>query len=452
MTIRCALLILLIAAGTSSATELPRRGFLGVAPQPSEQGIAIAQLVPNATAARAGARVGDILVAIDGRTVEGPADFVAAARELESGSRIRLSILREGHRQQLEGTVTPRPKETAETGTVRYDAVAYGGGRLRVLVNRPEGEGPFPTVLYIQGLACQSVESPNPENFNRRNVRAFVEAGFAVVRVEKPGMGDSDGPLRCEDIDFMTETGAFRAAWEYAVALPDSRDDALFMVGISMGGIQAPIVAAESATKPLGTVVWGTRLDHWYDYMVELLAVQPVLFGTADPVDAYEAAKETRPILRRLFLEGADLEEVLAADPRARERLQNVGMGPDGRFFGRDVSFFQGISRQNLRAAWRDGGGAVLSLYGESDITAVNGFEQELIATVVNHYRPGTATFATVPGTNHPMAKVGSRSEYRRRISEAGASGLSAEFNEEVPATMTRWAVSVLAEATKTEG
>lgn len=447
MPIRCSLLILLLAAGSGGAIELPRSGFLGIAPQPSNKGLLIARIVPEATADRAGARVGDVLVGLDGRAIEQPGDFVAAARALESGSHVRLSVLREGQRRELQGTVTPRPKEVPETGSVRYDALAYGGGRLRVLVNRPDGEAPFPTVLYLQGLSCQSVESPNPDNFNRRNVRAFVEAGFAVVRVEKPGMGDSDGPLRCEDIDFMTETGAFRAAWEYAIALPESRDDALFMVGISMGGIQAPIVAAESATKPLGTVVWGTRLDHWYDYMIELLAVQPVLFGTADPVEAHEAAEDMRPILRRLFLEGQSLDEVLADEPGARERLQNVGLGPGGRFFGRDVSFFQGISRQNLRAAWRDGGGAVLSLYGESDITAISGFEQELIATVVNHYRPGTATFTTVPGTNHPMARVGSRSEYRRRISEAGGMGISAEFNEEVLATMTRWALSVLADA-----
>lgn len=431
-------LIGLFASCLALAQPLERQGFLGIAPQPSEGGVRIASVLPDGTADRLGLEAGDLLRSINGIRIDGTAALSGALSGLDSGDSINVLVQRGGDELALEGRLAARPLEQPDIGSIRYDAVDYADGRLRTLINTPNGDGPFPTVFYIQGYPCQTVESPNPRSFNRRLAELFVEAGFAVVRVEKPGMGDSDGPLRCEEIDFDTETAGFAAAWEYAIDLDETLDSAMIMVGISMGGIQAPLIAAASDRKPFGTIVWGTRVDNWHDYMLDLAGVQPALIG-ADPVEAYEAAEAARPVLRRFLIEQAPLETVLEEVPNAAASLMRVGMAADGSFFGRSASYFQGIAAHNLRAAWRDGGGAVLSLYGASDITAVSGFDQALIATIVNHYRPGTAEFFEVPRTSHAMAEVGTREEYRRHWQQGTAQQLASNFNPNVPATMVEW-------------
>ncbi|MEE4331074.1 MAG: alpha/beta fold hydrolase [Wenzhouxiangella sp.] len=439
-------LCFLLASSLLLAQPLERQGFLGVAPQPAENGLIIASVVPDGTADRLGVEQGDLLQSVNGLSMDSPMSLLSALSNLKSGDEVRLLVQRGESELMLEGPLKARPFEQPDIGSVRYDSVDYADGRLRTLINTPDGDGPFPTVFYIQGYPCQTVESPNPSGFNRRLAELFVEAGFAVVRVEKPGMGDSDGPLRCEEIDFDTETAGFAAAWEYAIDLDETLDSRMFMIGISMGGIQAPLIAAASERKPFGTIVWGTRVDNWHDYMLDLAGVQPALIG-ADPVEAYEAAEAARPALRRFLIEQAPLETVLDEVPDAAASLMRVGMAADGSFFGRSASYFQGIAAYNLRAAWRDGGGAVLSLYGASDITAVSGFDQALIATIVNHYRPGTAEFVEVPRTSHAMAEVGTRAEYRRHWQQGTAQQLASNFNPEVPAIMVEWMRAKLSEA-----
>ena len=430
-------------------TSLERRPFLGVAPEAADEGVRVASIVPGGSVETVDLAVGDVLVSINGAPVSTPSELIELASNLEPGRDIELEIQRNGQTLQLSAQPSARPFEQPRFGHVRYDHVDYAGGRIRSIINTPDAEGPFPTIYYIQGYPCSSAESSNPDSFNRRKVQYFVEVGFAVVRVEKPGVGDSDGPLECSEIGFDEELGGFAAGWEYARSLPETREDQMIMVGISMGGVQAPLIAAESEHKPLGILVWGTRMDNWHDYMYELIAMQPVLLGYADPVESYANAEAARPVLKRFLLDQEPIDDILADMPEAAEVFDRIGRSPDGRFFGRDSRFFQQIAAQNLFIAWRDSNSNVLSLYGASDITAVHGFSQEMIASVINFYRPGTASYEVVPDTSHAMIKIGSRADYRRNFQQDTMPSLSEGYNPEVPKRMVEWSLELIGDANR---
>ena len=427
--------------------SLERRPLLGLATEADEAGVRVASIVPGSSAETADIEVGDVLISVNGVRVSTPAELAGLASNLEPERDIELEVRRNERIQSVSVQAVARPFEQPGIGRVRYGHFDHAGGRIRAIINTPDAQGPFPTVYYIQGWSCGSVESSNVGSFNRRKVRYFVEAGFAVVRVEKPGVGDSEGPLECDDIDLHAEIDGFASGWEYAVGLPESRDDQMIMVGISMGGVQAPLVAAQSEHKPLGIIVWGTRMDNWHDYMYQLIAVQPVLLGAADPVEAYALGEAARPALRRMFIDQQPVDEILAEDLDAAAVFERIGMSPDQRFLGRTSLFFQQIATLDLRTAWRDAEAAVLSLYGASDIAAINGFDQQVIATVVNFYRPGTASFEVIPDTTHAMIKIGSLDDYRSHFQQGTMPSMSEGYNPAAPERMVEWSLALLADA-----
>ena len=61
-----------------SGSELPRRGWFGVALAPHESGAVVTAVVPGSTAAAEGIRVGDVIRAVDEIVPRSPDDVVAA--------------------------------------------------------------------------------------------------------------------------------------------------------------------------------------------------------------------------------------------------------------------------------------------------------------------------------------------------------------------------------------
>ncbi len=73
-------------------------------------GITAAELADRAPAARAGVRLGDVLLAIDGRPVESPADVVATAHAAGSATPLTYTLLRLGSREIVQVRLAPIPQ------------------------------------------------------------------------------------------------------------------------------------------------------------------------------------------------------------------------------------------------------------------------------------------------------------------------------------------------------
>jgi alpha-beta hydrolase superfamily lysophospholipase len=112
----------------------------------------------------------------------------------------------------------------------------------------------------------------------RELVYGLTRAGFAVMRSEKSGVGDSsDTP--CRDVDFRREVSLFTSGLKKLTCYNFVDTENVFFFVHSVGGWIAPLVASEEPVK--GIVAYGT-------------VVRP--FATAEvkscPSGCFVAAKE----------------------------------------------------------------------------------------------------------------------------------------------------------------
>lgn len=113
-------------------------GYLGISVKDFEVekrvGVRISEVGPGTTAASIGLTRGDHVIAIDSRTVRSPADVVKAIERKRAGSKVRIVVVRRGHRLRFDdaeveqvtsnGSPSPRPTFGAKLApkqvTTRY--------------------------------------------------------------------------------------------------------------------------------------------------------------------------------------------------------------------------------------------------------------------------------------------------------------------------------------------
>lgn len=85
------------------------RSLLGIAVEKSGDdaaaGVVVERVFPGSPAARAGVKVGDRLLSIDGRWTDSVADCAEALRTIRPGETASLEIIRDGTRQMLKATL-----------------------------------------------------------------------------------------------------------------------------------------------------------------------------------------------------------------------------------------------------------------------------------------------------------------------------------------------------------
>ncbi len=87
-------------------------GFLGVSSQDSigsTSGAEIVDLVAGGPADRAGVEIGDIITELDGKSVFGSGELVRLLKELAPGTRVTVTVERDGRSQELSVTLGERP-------------------------------------------------------------------------------------------------------------------------------------------------------------------------------------------------------------------------------------------------------------------------------------------------------------------------------------------------------
>src|SRR5258708_39972034 len=139
-------------------------------------------------------------------------------------------------------------EEVVEGVEIRYGEVRTDKGyRVRTYTSRPGGAGGrLPLAVFIPWLSCDAVENPRDMkdgwSFMLRQV--MRDAGMQLVRVEKPGVGDSEGP-DCGSSDLEDDMAAFRAGIRAAPADPGAAASRLSLIGGRLGGTRGPLLAAQ---------------------------------------------------------------------------------------------------------------------------------------------------------------------------------------------------------------
>lgn len=441
--------VLLLSPVLAQAAEpLPRRGVLGLsfAPLAADQaekhglrageGLMANAPVPGLTAEKMGFKQGDVIVklATDAPTSQKLSAMIAGSR---AGQEVSFEIIRDGKPLTLKGALLERPRDPGnENYEVVYDQVVVDGKRMRTILTKPRKPGKHPGFFFIQGF------SPISYDFTLANAKGdvagidgpllhdFANSGFVTMRVEKPGVGDSEGGPFAQ-MDFKSEIGIYREALKQLKARPEVDTENVFMFGHSMGGSFGPIVASENPVK--GIAVYGVASRTWYEYLVDIMRWQGLVGGsTYEQSD--ESARQGARLMALVMLEGKSPEDVKKSHPQLAGMVDSLF--PGGLFNGKTLDFWRQLNEINFASYWTKLDSHVLAVKGESDFVVYE-IDHKLIADMVNRAHPGKGTWKICPDSDHLFHKFDTESDSSRNFSKG-------EFTMAFSTMMKEWMLGLV--------
>jgi pimeloyl-ACP methyl ester carboxylesterase len=447
--IKIALVLLLgLVAAAARSEETPRRGFLGLDIDPSKPGpvpktFLVSSVAPGSLGALLDIKPGDDLVYIEKKLPANRAELTAIAASLRPGQRVTIDISRAGQSRLLTGILPETPRETYPNADVLYETVSTTKGeRLRVIVTKPKNAaGKLPVIFVAGWLSCDSVEAPDDTTDATALVfRALAQMpGFCLVRVDKQGVGDSEGV--CSETDFESELAGYRAAFR-ALAQHDFIDpDQIYILGISNGGGFAPLIPETDAEQAhvRGFVSVGGWAKTWLEHMLEIERRRFTLSGKSAAVvnDCMKAATFLYP---EWLIKGRTVEEIV------RERPATGEIWPGGsdrtHLYGRPLALYQQLQKLNLAAAWSTIKVPTLLMHGQFD-WIMSRDDPQMIASLINANKPNAARFLEQPATGHTF-------QHFKTMAEA-FEGREATFDPAVARVLVDWFQQQHPNETKTE-
>lgn len=167
--------------------------------------------------------------------------YLMAERGIAPGSPEKLAVYRKGIDAFAEAIVV-------RDARAKLLSIPYRDKSLPALFTSPEGDGPFPCMIFFQGLDWIK------EFYFLQMAEAFTARGIACLFVDQPGAG---GALRIHGMVAETETEhAAGACIDILESMPLIDPSRIGIHAISLGGYYAPRAAAFE--KRLACVIaWG---------------------------------------------------------------------------------------------------------------------------------------------------------------------------------------------------
>jgi hypothetical protein len=416
---------MLLAQNILEAQTLKRKGLLGIMMQTLTDSIAIQNnlevktgvhittVMPNSTFANLGVKQGDILTKLNGNTVSTIQDVLAITGQLYEGDKVEAEFYSNNSKKNKSTALLGRPIEAFENGNVTYGEVVYEGNVLRSILVTPKQVEKAPVVYFLQGYTCGSVETVSNDNPMKKLMKDWVDAGFAVYRVEKPGVGDSKSSKHCMEISFDEELTAFKEGYKDLLKQDSVDAENIFMFGHSMGGVIAPLLS--EMKSPRGILTYGSIAQNWYDYMVDLYTIQPKHFGISD-TQIKEDNKINLKFNKDFLINKLSGEEILANKAYSDFFSASIAGFKQNQYIGRHFDFWQSLADIDIPEAWAKVKTNVLAMYGEFDIQAISPKGAQKIADIVND-NGGKGDFILVKKADHGFVNFNSMQHNAQTLS-----------------------------------
>lgn len=209
--------------------------------------------------------------------------------------------------QQLAGS-------EGQYGVVEEDVQFANEGQTIVgTLAKPDTEGVYPIILLFHGFTGTRNELPvlNTDNefMYSRTARLLAERGYASLRIDFRGSGESEG--NWEDTTFSGQISDAYAALDFVTTLDSIDTEQIGVIGLSQGGL----VAASIADDPrIGSVVLWSPVANPPDTYGTIVGKETIVSGLAS---GGEAVNMTLPWGAEISLKTGFFEDLYNIDPIA---------------------------------------------------------------------------------------------------------------------------------------
>jgi pimeloyl-ACP methyl ester carboxylesterase len=379
-----------------------------------EYGILVDGVLPNSTSESAGIKQGDIIVEINGTIISDVSTFTKSPlSEITEGTAIEYKVWRNSAFVQLNTTAKAKASKTKQGISYEYGEIKTSFGYLRTLVSKPvNASGKLPAILFIQGNMCESVIEVTEKDPYEQFCNEMTLLGYAVMRIDKPGAGDSEGKVTtCNQMTFNQELEQFQTGFESLVKNNTIESTKIYLFGHSMGGMIAPILASNNPSVK-GAMVYGTLTTNFGSYYPEIVSRSLLQSGNSPEV-ALEYKNYTKEVTTALFYQNKTPQQIISDKPEYESVLQQV-LGwneKDNTILFRSLAFNRELNMIYPKKYWEKVTCPILSIYGTSDFEAM---DKDYATAMLGWTNPKNAKHSKaiiLEDTDHAFALVGSMEE-----------------------------------------
>jgi pimeloyl-ACP methyl ester carboxylesterase len=275
-------------------------------------------------------------------------------------------------------------REQFQNADVTYDwVVNHSGQKLRTFITRPKSTASkVPVIFFVGWLSCDTMEYSDAntrDGFGIFMRRLIDESGYSTVRMDKPGVSESQGD--CSKADFNSEMEGWQAAFESLGKYDFMDRERVFVVGLSNGGGFSPLAAQKHPVRGCVSAGWWGRT--WVEQ-------------GKSPAEVNASVKVFADFYNLYLMKGMTPGQVIAQHPEWKQFWYDA---PDGQY-GRPAAFYQQLQALNLGDAWQKVNAPVLVIRGGAD-DIMSRADSQAIVEIVNQVHPGHARYLEIDGMGH---------------------------------------------------
>lgn len=348
-SLACCTLILACIAGTSGADELKRRADIQTRfkAMPTS-GVEIVKFRQNSTLEARGLKIGDHILAINGQTITGQTMWNDTYDSFVANSNYLVTVKRDNRVFELQVSFKPLAKESYPDIEVTYGSIVSDYGiKQRYILSKPaKATGKLPSVFVVGGLSCSSLESTPGRSSNYiRVLRDLVtKSNMLVFRLEKPGLGDSEG--NCSQTDFKTELNGLESGLQWLKAQPFVDPNKIIVYGNSMGSAIAPYLANKYSLN--GVIADGTFYRSWFEHMLEIERRIKSMQGVSQADINTQINHAYIPLYYGMLIDKKSYADLIQANPL----LGKYNYHGAQHMYGRPMSYYHQVQDFNFAGEW----------------------------------------------------------------------------------------------------
>ncbi|MEO9512284.1 MAG: alpha/beta hydrolase [Flavobacteriaceae bacterium] len=391
--------VLSASQSTLSAQLLGRRSTWEAkisTPQPNTPGAKIISISKNSPLEKAGLQPSDIIIEVDNTFIANGEVWSDVSYGLRAEKQTKIRAIRNSKIIDVLVEFNPLEKEVHQELDTYYEEVtSVYGITQRTIITRPKKKGKQPAIVLIGGLSCSSIETYSGRRGTNwgQTIKDLVEkSGMVVMRIEKPGVGDSAG--NCSESDFLMDLEGYRAAIKDLKSKNYVDTSKIIVYGSSMGSALAPLFANEFELA--GVISDGTFFKTWYEHMLEIERRILQFQGNTESQIVEKINNYYIPLYHGMLIQKKTYQEVVNEYPALAEYNYHSA----AHMYGRPVQYYQQLQDFDLAGQWEQVKVPVRIMRGTHD-WIMSSFDNKMIIDVLERNGHEDHLLHEYPGLDH---------------------------------------------------